>query len=55
MKRNNLQKWIYRNRQKVPITLLYLEKMSMDKALIPINIIKEKHKGAIIIGNDFFI
>ena len=52
MKRNTLQKWIFINRDKMPIPLLYMDEMDMDKILSSIN--KEKQKGIKFIGDDFY-
>jgi hypothetical protein len=52
MKRSTLQRWIHSNKRKVPITLLYMDEMPMNKALPSIN--KEKQKGIKFIGNDFY-
>jgi len=52
MKRSDLQKWIYRNRENIPITLLYMEEMPGDKILPSIN--KEKQNGIKFIGYDFY-
>ena len=52
MKQKTLQKWLFRNKSKMPIPLLYMDEMDMDKILSSIN--KEKQKGIKFIGNDFY-
>ena len=52
MKPSSLRQWINRNKRKIPITLLYMEEMPMNKALPSIKM--EKQKGIKSIGNDFY-
>ncbi|MDR2836825.1 MAG: hypothetical protein LBV69_11675 [Bacteroidales bacterium] len=52
MKRSVLQKWINRNKRKMPITLLYMEEMPTDKVSPSID--KGKLKGIKFIGNGFY-
>lgn len=53
MKRSALQKWINRNKKKIPITLLYMEEMPTSNVILP-SINKGNLKGIKTIGNDFY-